>query len=274
VGEDYAGIGAAAWGAFLGIVPRNVLRCFAAWALALVCSMQGAEPKHQDGVMLQAAEYDWCHYDCFMFDRPTYFYCVKVADKVLVGSRKADWAWMYDTSQLMQFQGKTVALRNDKASIWIVRPDGKETHLAQDYSEDVFSNPACVSEVHRHWLRQLEHSKRPDGVPAAAVLVPKGSGKVFSTVGPHFWVTCNYDPDANFDRCTWWDQKGVQSPGYEFVDSSNHTPVAQADLVIDPLTTEVYYEIHLRNGVVLKDWAKSRINNQPSADSVRPTAKP
>jgi hypothetical protein len=252
----------------------SLSRCFVAGAFALVCSIQGADPKHEDGLLLQAAEHDWCHYDCAPFDRPTYFYCVKVADKILVGSRKADWTWMYDTSQLMQFQGSAVALRYDKASIWILRPDGKETRLAQDYSEDVFSNPACVSEVHRQWLRRLEQIKPPDKVPAEAVLVPRGSGKIFARVGPHFWIACSYDPEANFDRCTWWDEKGVKYQGNEFVDSSNHTPVAQADLVIDPLTTKVYYEIHLRNGVILKDWAKSRINNVPSADSVRPTAKP
>ncbi len=242
--------------------------------LGLACSAQEADPKHQEGLMLQATEYDWCHDDCAPFDRPTYFYCVKVAGNVLIGSRKADWKWMYDTSQMRQFVGGAVALRYDKASIWIVRPDGKETHLDQDYSDDGFTNPACVSEVHRHWLRRLEHIRRPDDVPVEAVLVPKGYGAIFRPIGPHFWVTCNYDPDAHFDRCVWWDEKGVKFAGLELVDSSNHKPVSQSDLVIDPLTTKVYYEIHLQNGVVLKDWAKSRINNQPSGDSIRPTAKP
>jgi hypothetical protein len=235
-------------------VPTNALRwwCFAVWCLASICSIQGAGPKHQDGVMLEATEYDWCQGDCAPFNRSSFFYCVKVSDKVLIGSRKADWSWMYDSSQMMRFQRQAVSLRYNDDSIWIVRTDGKEMRLAQDYSEDFFTDSACVSEVHRRWLHRLDQVRRPGTVSTDAVLIPTGLGPIFSRTGPYFWASCRFEPHASSDRCTMWNEKGAKYKELDYVDSSNHAPVAQVDLVIDPLTTKADSELHLRNGIILK----------------------
>jgi hypothetical protein len=219
-----------------------VLACF---------STRAGEHKYQDGVMIDTAEYDWCHHDCAPFDRPTFFFCVQVANQVLIGSRKADWVWMYDSSQMLKFKGKRISGRFDDDSIWIIRTDGKDMHLSRDYSQDVFEHPECTAEVHRHWLREFEKLKRPATVPPEAVLIPQGARPFFKSEGPHFWVSCSFDSQANWDLCEMWDEKGTKYKEVKCVNSSD-TPVLPADLVVDPLTTKVDYEIHLKNGTVLK----------------------
>jgi len=200
--------------------------------------------------MIDAAEYDWCHHDCAPFDRPTFFFCVQISDQVLVGSRKADWAWMYDSSQMLSFRGKQVSIRFDDDSIWIKRTDNKDMHLRRDYSQDVFERPECTAEVHRRWLREFETLQRPATVPSEAVLIPQGARPLLKSQGPHFWAKCSFDAQADFDFCEMWDEKGIKYKQLKCRTSSGKL-VLSADLVVDPLTTKVDYEIHLKNGVVL-----------------------
>ncbi|HXM91465.1 MAG TPA: hypothetical protein VN974_07945 [Candidatus Dormibacteraeota bacterium] len=227
------------------------------WTLAtvvflLACSsIQAGEHKYQHGVMIDTAEYDWCHHDCASFDRPTFFFCVQVADQVLIGSRKADWRWMYDSSQMLSFKGKQVSIRFDDDSIWIIRTDSKEMHLSSDYSQDVFERPEYTAEVHRRWLRQFEALNRPATVPPEAVLIPQGAHPLFKSQGPHFWVKCSVDTQANWDLCEIWNEKGIKYKEVKCVSSSDKL-VPAADLLVDQLTTKVDYEIHLKNGTVLK----------------------
>ena len=143
-------------------------------AAAGFLNAQDAVHERKPSLMIQATEYDWCHYDCAPFDRPTLFFCFNVDDHILIGSRKADWAWMYDSHQMFSFAGKPVALRHNDRSIWVVRTDEKEMQLEQNYSEDVFSDPSCTSEIHRHWIRDMADIKRPRSVAPEAALVPKG----------------------------------------------------------------------------------------------------
>jgi hypothetical protein len=94
-----------------------------------------------------------------------------------------------------------------------------------------------------------------------------------------------------------WDEKGVNYRELECVDGETRRPVLDSDLVIDPLLrntrktecgakqfliplgvraapftllTRTDYEIHLKNGIVLKDCARARINNEPTATSAPP----
>lgn len=179
---------------------------------------------------------------------------------------------MYDSSRMLG-RNRPVSLRYDDHSIWIIRTDGKEMHLKTDYSHDVFGNPECTAAVHRRWLKELESVDRPKAVPAGAVLVPQGERPpipLFYRTGPYFWVTCKLEAAKGWDLCERWDEKGASLGRLEAVNAENHMAVLPNDLVIDPLTTRVYYEIHLRNGVVLKDWARGRINDEPSSDSIPP----
>jgi len=47
------------------------------------------------------------------------------------------------------------------------------------------------------------------------------------------------------------DEKGTKYKELKCVDSTGK-PVLPADLIIDPLTTKLDHEIHLKNGTVLK----------------------
>ena len=58
-------------------------------------------------------------------------------------------------------------------------------------------------------------------------------------------------------------QKGKPFTRLEAVDSATHRGVLQKDLAVDPLATKMYDEIHLQNGIVLRDWARGRINDKP-----------
>ena len=146
---------------------------------ALLSPVLQSSEKYRQGVMVDSGEYDWCHYDCAPFDRPTFFFCVQVDHQILIGSRKADWKWEYDSSQMLGFRGKTISLRYDDGSMWIIRTDGKDMHLTQDYSRNVFTRPECVAELHRHWLQQFNQIKRPDAVPAEKVCSYRKAHKHF-----------------------------------------------------------------------------------------------
>ena len=203
--------------------------------------------------MVDSGEYDWCHYDCAPFDRPTFFFCVQVDHQILIGSRKADWKWEYDSSQMLGFRGKTISLRYDDGSMWIIRTDGKDMHLTQDYSRNVFTRPECVAELHRHWLQQFNQIKRPDTVPAESVLVPQGPQTFLRRTGAYFWAMCTLDSDANRDLCALWDEKGSKYKSLACTNPSNGPAAPNISLPIDPLTTTEDYEIHLKNGMILRN---------------------
>jgi hypothetical protein len=233
----------------------------------VLSSAKGGERKYVEGLMLDAATYDWCHNDCFFFDRPSFLFCVQADGQILIGSHKADWKCQYDSSQMLRHRGEQVSVRYDDRSIWMVRTDGKEMHLGRDYSQDVFAAPECSAAIHSRWLKGLEPIERPHTVPPEAVLVPHRPSRRPS---PYFWITCRFDSQSLWDVCDTWDDKGRPFTRLEGVDSSTHRAVLQKDLVVDPLTTKEYFEIHLRNGVILRDWAKARINNTPTPDSRLP----
>jgi hypothetical protein len=237
-------------------------------AAVLYCSAQQEHTKYRDALLLEVSEYDPCHHDCAPFDRPTLFMCIQLGHGVLIGSRKADWVWGYDSSKMFAVQGKPVSIRFNRDSIWLVRTDGKELRLTQNYTQDVFHNSACVAEVHRRWLSRLGEVLRPSTVPASATLVP-------TSMNTYFWVSCIFEPGSHWDLCSVWDSKGVKYKQIESVNSHDNNPVPQTALIIDPLHTTNDYQFVLQDGTLLTDWAKARINNIPVTEPSRtPSQKP
>ena len=198
------------------------------------------------------------------FDRPTLYFCLQIGSDVVVGSRGADLVWMYDSSKMFNLAGRPVAVRYQSPSIWIMRPDGKEMHLKEDCSNDVFSNSACSASVRLRWIQKFAAVAIPRDVSPAAILVPL-------TVRSYFWVHCHFDTQEQWDVCLEWDSKGIpDTQKRELVDPSSHRGVLDAVLTIDPLTTKDKAALHLKNGIVLRDWAKGRINGHPAPGSVPP----
>jgi hypothetical protein len=189
---------------------------------------------------------------------------VQVGGRVLVGSKGADLVWMYDSSNMFAFAGKAISVRFDARSLWLLRPDKKEIHLTQDYSNDVFGDQACSDEVRRRWIKRFENAPRPPTAPPEAVLIPLDPRS-------YFWINCHFDSNNNWDSCAEWDRTGEKyKHDLELVNAADHAAVLDSSLVIDPLVTRTTYEIHLKNGAVLKDWAKSRVNDVPSSNSIPP----
>jgi hypothetical protein len=213
----------------------------------------------EKGTLVEATEFDPCHHDCAPFVTSSLFYCVQVRDRVLIGTRKAD-----SSSYMLQFQGKPVSVRYDSRSLWIVRPDGTEVHLSRDHLLlDPFRSSVCTAGIHREWLARLGTVARPAGVPAQAMLIPQSHHS-------YFWVSCVFVPSSNWDACSVWDSEGSKYAVREVVSQPDRRAVLDSELVIDPLTTTNDYEFHLENGRILRDWAKGRINNVPSPDSLPP----
>lgn len=237
-------------------------------ALAVVSSSaSSSHRKYQDAKLVEGEIYSWCHFDCAPFDNPELFFCLQVDNRTLIASGGTGWRWAYDNTKMLGFQGKTVSVRYNDRSIWIVRTDGKEMHLKQNYSLNVFRNAACTAEIHVHWLNHLKNTTRPNGVPSQAILVPQSEKS-------YFYVDCTFDSKSNWDLCSLWDEKGHMYGQQECVNRESHRGVVQSALTIDPLTTTSDYEFHLKNGVVLADWAKGRINNKPIPGSIPPLPPP
>ena len=236
-------------------------------ALAFVSSSASSSPrKYQDAKLVEGEIYSWCHFDCAPFDNPELFFCLQVDNRTLIASGGTGWRWAYDNTKMLGFQGKTVSVRYDESSVWMVRTDGKEMHLRQNYSRNAFHDPVCSAELHRHWLQHLQKEPRPNNVPLQAILVPQSQRS-------YFWANCVFDSRSNWDACSVWDSRGIKYADRECVDRQNHRAVLQSDLLIDPLTTTTDYEFHLKNGIVLADWASGRINGKPAANS-RPPLPP
>jgi len=215
----------------------------------------------ESGTLIEAVEFDPCHYDCAPFTRPSLIYCVQSGDRILIGARKA--SWRRTSSDMFEFQGKPISVRQDNGSLWIVRPDQTEMRLSRGYKVDVFHNPVCTAEIHRQWLAHIGSIPRPSNVPSQATLIPESDHS-------YFWVSCTFVPASNWDACSVWDSAGAKYAVREVVNQRDRRAVLEPDLQIDPLTTTNDYEFRLKSGVTLADWAKSRVNNIPSPDSPPP----
>jgi len=212
-------------------------------AIAIPTCADCYERQYGKGILVQGAAYSSCHWDCAPFDRPTLYFCIQLGREVLVGSRGADPIWMYDSSKMFNRAGHPVSVRYQRGSIWILRPDGKEMHLKEDYSNDVFSNAACSASVRQHWVQKFAAVAIPKNIAPAAKLVPL-------TDRSYFWVHCQFDSQRQWDVCTEWDSKGVpDTQKRELVDPTTHRGVPDVLLNIDPVTTKDKAALHLKNGI-------------------------
>jgi len=211
---------------------------------------------HQTAMLLEASNYDWCHYDC-PFNTESVLICIQVDGHTLIGDRRMGHDWKDYYPQLSKMQGKSISVRYDDRSIWVAT-DGKEFRFDQRYDEDLMHPPACTAEIHRHMLKRLGDVARPASVPADAVLIPEG-GRFFWHY--YSWVRCSFDETEKDDICTYWDKAGRKDYDDHVVSDRDRMPVPQADLQIDAYTTR-HNEVRLTNGIALVSDGRARINGK------------
>jgi hypothetical protein len=72
-----------------------------------------------------------------------FYFCFDTGDRILIGHKSA-LKWEYDPSEMHRLRDQQVRLRYDQRYIWIIRTDGKEMKLKQDYTrKDLFSGGKC-----------------------------------------------------------------------------------------------------------------------------------
>ena len=146
-----------------------------------VLSAQPQSP-YQQGVLVEANSEYPCAHECGPFE-PVYFsFCIQSGKQVLL-ARLFNTRFNYDPNRFNAEVGKTVQFRADDKHLWIVRPDGKEFRVQQNYSDGYYLDDRCVAELHRHILTNTPEKTRPQGVDADAVYVP-----LTAKVG--YWTKC------------------------------------------------------------------------------------
>ena len=137
---------------------------------------------YEQGILVEANRESPCAYDCLPFE-PVYFdFCVENGAKIVL-ARLFDTRFNYDPDKFHAQLGKPIQFRADDKNLWIVRPDGKEFRIRQNYSAGHYVNDRCVAELHRHLLAQDAAGNRPPGTDLDAVYVP-----LSAKVG--YWTKC------------------------------------------------------------------------------------
>lgn len=221
---------------------------------------------YRTGMLLETLNYDWCHGDCGPFTTASTLVCVQVADRTLIGERKLERDWKEYYYQLSAAQGKSISVRYDDRSIWLLTANGKQVEFDQRYEKDQMHTPACTAEIHRHMLKSLGDVKRPASVPVDAVLIPEG-GRFFWHY--YSWVRCSFDATESDDICTYWDKAGRKDYEDHVVSDKDRRPVPQSDLQIDAYTTR-HNEVRLQNGIVLVSDGRTRIDGKLVTDQPKP----
>ena|SRR5665213_249249 len=127
-------------------------------ALAIPASFgASAEKKQAEAQLLDHNQYACSN--CFFGDSD-YYFCFRADDRILIGREKIptfNWrdpnqnyfAKYHKGWQTWEAPGQTVNIRYDDKHIWVPRANGKEVKLKQDYTQDIFTNPACRAVVRK-----------------------------------------------------------------------------------------------------------------------------
>jgi hypothetical protein len=208
------------------------------WNLACL-AFAGSQPVYQQGLLLEENVEFPCSHECGPFEITYFSFCVQSGEKVLL-ARLFDTRFNYDPNKIRPLVGKAIQFRSDDKSLWIVRPDGKEFHVRQDYSNGYFMNDQCVAELHRHLLKDKSSlPSRPKDVEPDAVYVPL-NGRI------GYWTKCFLAAD----RAIVCFARGPKGEEFSHVYQALPEILTNSDLVVDPLRTN-YDTIVLAKGETL-----------------------
>jgi hypothetical protein len=121
----------------------------APFASAAADPANSTPPPVKDGSYTEATyvsdvDYSACNFDCGPFHIVQYYFCFAAGDRTLIGHKPAPWKWEYDPAEMHSLEGQKVRLRYDQKHIWVIRTDGKELKLKQEYEKkDLFPGGKC-----------------------------------------------------------------------------------------------------------------------------------
>jgi hypothetical protein len=110
-----------------------MLRAFLLTILVASAARTDETSKYEDARYINDTVTSACRWDCGIPFPDHFWFCFKAGGRVLVGQTIA-WKWQYDPTKMFQLRDTGVKLRYDHDAIWVVRTDGKELRLHQDYS--------------------------------------------------------------------------------------------------------------------------------------------
>jgi len=189
-------------------------------------SMMQAEDHvpYRSGVLVEDNLEFPCSHECGPFEPVYYSFCVESGGDIFLG-RLFDTRFNYDPNKLRPLVGKPIKFRNDRQSLWIVRPDGREFHVKRDYAKGLYYDARCIAEFHRRLLTSTSRV-RPKDVATDAVYVP-----IDDRIG--YWTKCFLAAD----RAIVCFARGPR--GEEFSHAYQGLPQVQTDseLAVDPIHT-------------------------------------
>lgn len=221
-----------------------LLKCLIQTALVTVFAMLASsivalgQQTYEQGILLEENTEYPCMHECGPFETVYFNFCIQSGDKVYLG-RLFDTRFNYDPSKFLPQIGKPIQFRRDQKSLWLVRPDGKEFHINQRYTDGVYRDTRCISEPHRHLLQDFPHPTRPSCVAPDAVYVP-----LVSKIA--YWTKCSLAPDRAIARFA----RGPKGEEFSHVYQSLPEVHTNADLAVDPIRTN-YDTIVLSSGRTL-----------------------
>jgi hypothetical protein len=204
------------------LIQTAALTTFVALASPTVTS---ANRTYEQGILLEENTEYPCMHECGPLETVYFRFCIQSGSNVYLG-RLFDSRFNYDPSKFFPQIGKTIQFRHDEKRLWLVRPDGKEFGINQRYTDGVFRDTRCISELHRHLLQDSPRRTRPSGVAPDAVYVP-----LTSKIG--YWTKCSLAPDRAI-VCFARSPKGEE---FSHVYQSLPEVHTNSDLAIDPLRT-------------------------------------
>ena len=181
--------------------------------------------RYEQGFLVEANRESPCAYDCLPFE-PVYFdFCVQNGANIVL-ARLFDTRFNYDPDKFHAQVGKPIQFRADDKNLWIVRPDGKEFRIRQNYSAGTYTSDRCVAELHRHLLAHDAAGNRPPGTDLDAVYVP-----LSAKVG--YWTKCFLAAD----RAIVCFARGPKGEEFSHVYQPIPEVHTNSDLRVDPLRT-------------------------------------
>jgi hypothetical protein len=211
----------------------------------------------QDAEMVETGEYTPCGDGCAVFVYPTYAFCLKIGNQILVAEGRS-YLHMRQFTAGMALVGKRIDIQQDKNHVRIGLPGGKDLRLKLGSYYEGFKNTSCIVAVHKLVLLVAHQTSRPIKVPRTAVAV---AGSQIGDYHPLFWwYQCSSSEDRTTFDCNRWYPQGVFGGIDRYCMLTTQQASTDRMLNVDPVLS-VEGRIVLSTGAVLQHDDRGRTND-------------